>query len=95
MLAGAARATARDRDVDGAGSQEWEAAEGARVLRGALAALTRDGTFPLDGLTPRSPASAAEGAVRAAAARKRSKPLRGSKRMTQGLTGRPVSRAQP
>jgi diguanylate cyclase (GGDEF)-like protein/PAS domain S-box-containing protein len=50
--------------VDGAGSQEWEAAEGARVLRGALAALTRDGTFPLDGLTPRSPASAAEGAGR-------------------------------
>jgi hypothetical protein len=45
--------------VDGAGSQEWEADEGARVLRGALAALTRDGSFPLDGLTPRSPASAA------------------------------------
>src|SRR6478736_469174 len=53
-----------DRDVDGAGSQEWEADEGARVLRGALAALTRDGSFPLDGLTPRSPASAAEGAGR-------------------------------
>ena len=63
MCAGAAR-EARDR-VDGAGSQDgWEAAEGARVLRGALAALTRDGSFPLDGLTPRSPASAAEGAGR-------------------------------
>jgi len=29
------------------------------------------------------------------AARKRSKPSRGSKRMTHGVTGRPVSRAQP
>ncbi|WP_217617450.1 hypothetical protein, partial [Cellulomonas sp. GbtcB1] len=52
------------RDVDGAGQQEWEAEEGARVLRGALAALRRDGSFPHDGLTPRSPASAAEGAGR-------------------------------
>lgn len=51
--------------MDGAGSQEgWVAAEGAQVLPLALAALTRDGSFPLDGLTPRSPASAAEGAGR-------------------------------
>ncbi|WP_454049254.1 diguanylate cyclase domain-containing protein [Cellulomonas sp. Marseille-Q8402] len=52
--------------MDGAGPQDgWQdAAEGARLLSGALAALTRDGGFPLDGVTPRAPASAAEGAGR-------------------------------
>ena len=39
-------------DVDAAGPQEtWpDSAEGARLLRGALAALTREGGFPLDGV---------------------------------------------
>jgi diguanylate cyclase (GGDEF)-like protein/PAS domain S-box-containing protein len=51
--------------VDAAGPQDgWhDAAEGARLLSGALAALTRDGGFPLDA-APRPPASAAEGAGR-------------------------------
>jgi diguanylate cyclase (GGDEF)-like protein/PAS domain S-box-containing protein len=51
--------------VRGAGQDTWEdAAEGARLLSGALAALTREGGFGLDGVTPRAPASAAEGAGR-------------------------------
>ncbi|VTR76736.1 PAS domain S-box protein [Cellulomonas hominis] len=51
--------------MDAAGPQEgWrDAAEGARLLSGALAALTRDGGLPLDA-APRPPASAAEGAGR-------------------------------
>jgi diguanylate cyclase (GGDEF)-like protein/PAS domain S-box-containing protein len=50
-----------------AGPQDtWQdAAEGARLLSGALAALTREGGFGLDGVTPRAPLSAAEGAGRA------------------------------
>ncbi len=52
--------------VGAAGQDGWQdPAEGARLLRGALAALTRDGGLPLGGVTPRPPASAAEGAGRA------------------------------